>query len=83
MNFELKFETISPPTGGLKTKNMNKKPYQQPVLRAVKIQQTHIICASDVKSLGTNLTGSDAVTYGGSGSGPARARSNSIWDDEE
>jgi len=58
-----------------------KRVYQKPALRAVKIQQTHIICTSL-----NNVTGNAGLNYGGSGSGPARARSNSGWDgwdDEE
>jgi len=60
---------------------MNKKAYQKPALQAVKIQQTSIICTSNsVSSVNSNAD----LNYGGSGSGPARARSHSgiDWDDE-
>ena len=47
-----------------------KRIYQKPVLRVVKIQQTHIICASQV----TSVNGNGDMDFGGGGSGPARAR---------
>ena len=58
-----------------------KRVYQKPVLRVVKIQQTHIICASDpVRSVDGGDTG---IGYGGGGSGPARARQHGgiDWDE--
>ena len=59
---------------------MNKKAYQKPALWVVKIEQAHIICASDVTSVNSNAD----LDYGGGGSGPARARSHGgiDWDDE-
>ena len=63
---------------------MNKKTYQQPQLHIVRIHQAQIICASPVTTVSSNLTGDDAIDYGGGGSGPARARQHSgiDWDDE-
>ena len=57
-----------------------KRVYQKPVLRVVKIQQTHIICASDPV---TSVSGNADVDYGGGGFGPARARQHGGigWDD--
>ena len=56
-----------------------KRVYQRPVLRVVKIHQTHIICASQVNSVSSNAD----VDYGGGGFGPARARQHGgiDWDD--
>jgi hypothetical protein len=41
-----------------------------------------MLCGS-VRSLGTNMTGDDAIDYGGGSNGPARARSHGgiDWDD--
>ncbi|MBQ3789285.1 MAG: hypothetical protein II849_10860 [Bacteroidales bacterium] len=60
---------------------MNKKAYQKPQMQVVKIQQIHIICTSDVHTFSTNLTGDDAINYGGGNTGPARSRSNGEWDE--
>ena len=62
---------------------MNKKTYQQPQLHIVRIHQAQIICASPVTTVSSNLTGDDAIDYGGGGSGPARARSidSDDWDE--
>jgi len=62
---------------------MNKKTYQQPQLHIVRIHQAQIICASPVTTVSSNLTGDDAIDYGGGGSVPARARSyrDIDWDD--
>ena len=61
-----------------------RKMYIQPTMVAVKLQhQTHLMDASQVKSLDTNLTGSDIINYGGAGSVDARTKeSSSIWDEE-
>ena len=63
---------------------MNKKAYQKPALRAVTINIRHqLLSGSPVHNASTNLTGSEAINYGGGGSGTARSRQHSIWDDEE
>ena len=62
-----------------------KKKYMKPTMMVVTLQQQRIICTSnDVSRVSSNLTGDDAIDYGGSGSGPARARQHSgiDWDDE-
>ena len=61
-----------------------KKTYLKPTMMVVRLQQQSIICASPVNRVSTNLDEGDAIGYGGSGSGPARARQHSDagWDDE-
>ncbi len=60
-----------------------KKTYLQPTMMVVTLQQHSIICFSKgVNSVSTNLTGDDAISFGGAGSGPARVKSNTVdWDD--
>ena len=56
----------------------------KPTVNVVWIQhQSHILSGSGLKSTSTNLTGDDAINYGGGGSGSARARQyNGIdWDE--
>ena len=58
-----------------------KKTYFQPTTMVVTLQQQGIICTSnDVSRVSCNTD----IDYGGSGSGPARARQHSgiDWDDE-
>ena len=58
-----------------------KKTYLQPTTMVVTLQQQGIICTSnDVSRVSSNA----GIDYGGSGSGPARARQHSgiDWDDE-
>ena len=59
-----------------------KREYMKPAMRVVRIHQTQMLCGS-VRSLGTNMTGDDAIDYGGGSNGPARARSHGDidWDD--
>ena len=58
-----------------------KKTYLQPTMMVVRLQQQSIICSSPVNRVSTNLTGDDAIGYGGSG--PARVKSNTVdWDDD-
>ena len=57
---------------------MEKKAYENPAMRVVKIQQQHIICGSNpVSSVNSGVTG---IGFGGGGSVPARARQRSVWD---
>lgn len=53
---------------------MTKKTYQNPAMLIVKALQTQMLCGSEVDSVTTNLTGDDAINYGGAGNGPARVR---------
>ena len=57
-----------------------KKTYLKPTIMVVTLQQHRIICTSIVSSVNSNA----GIDYGGSGSGPARARQHSgiDWDDE-
>jgi len=60
---------------------MNKKEYEKPAMRVVKIAMTSIICTSGNV---TDVDGGDTgIGFGGGGSGPAHARSFGGWDDEE
>ena len=56
-----------------------KKIYSKPTMKVVRIQQTHIICASV-----TGTDGNAGLNYGGGGSGPANARQRGgfDWDDD-
>ena len=62
---------------------MNKRTYLQPQLHIVRIHQAQMLCGSQVNSVNSNLTGDDAINYGGGSSGPARARSYGGADWEE
>ena len=58
-----------------------KKTYLQPTTMVVTLQQQGIICTSNDVS---RVSGNTDIGYGGSGSGPARARQHSgiDWDEE-
>lgn len=56
-----------------------KKEYQKPGMYIVVLQNRTMLLAGSVTSTTNNVN----MTYGGSGSGPARARSFDDWDDEE
>ncbi|MBQ4392221.1 MAG: hypothetical protein II826_03815 [Prevotella sp.] len=60
---------------------MKKKTYQQPRLHIVRIHQAQMLCASRVNTVSSNLKGDDAIDFDGGGSGPARGRSSSDWDE--
>ena len=62
---------------------MNKRTYLQPQLHIVRIHLAQMLCGSQVNSVNSNLTGDDAINYGGGSSGPARARSYGGADWEE
>ena len=55
---------------------MNKKAYQQPRLHTVNIEQQPLL----ITSVGGNANLNSSIS---AGSGPARSRSYSDWDDEE
>jgi len=52
-----------------------KRVYQDPALRTMRIEHPRIICVSDI---GSNV----GLKGGGGGHGSARARQQSVWDDE-
>ena len=56
---------------------MNKKAYQQPWLHTVNIEQQPLL---QITSVGGNANLNSSIS---AGSGPARSRSYSDWDDEE
>ena len=59
---------------------MNKKDYEKPAMRVVKIQQqAHLLAGSEVKSVST---GDTSITFGGGGNGGARSRSFGGFDDD-
>ena len=53
-------------------------------MMVVTLQQHSIICTSKVSRVSTNLTGDDAISFGGgSSTQPARVKSNTVdWDDD-
>ena len=62
-----------------------KKTYLQPTMMVVMLQQQSIICTSSpVSRVSTNLTGDDAIGFGGgSSTQSARVKSNTVdWDDD-
>ena len=62
-----------------------KKTYLQPTMMVVTLQQHSIICTSSpVSRVSTNLTGDDAIGFGGgSSTQSARVKSNTVdWDDD-
>ena len=61
-----------------------KKTYLQPTMMVVTLQQQSIICASPASRVSSNLTGDDAIGYGGgSSTQSARVKSNTVdWDDD-
>ena len=56
---------------------MMKQEYQQPTMNVVKLQHHSIICVSLY-----NVDGNAGLNYQGGGSGSARARQHSVWDDD-
>jgi hypothetical protein len=56
-----------------------KRNYQKPTMSVVEIQNCSICDSSNLKSVSSNAS----LTYGGRGSGPARANRRDIWDGDE
>ena len=51
-------------------------------MTVVRLQHHSIICQS-IRGMSSNLSGDDAIGYGGGGSGEVRTKeSGSIWDEE-
>ena len=59
---------------------MNKKEYEKPAVRVVKIAMTSIICTSGDTNVTNVDSGDTGIGFGGGGSGPARARQRGDWD---
>ena len=57
---------------------MNKE-YMKPAMRVVRIQHQCTILSGSITGTDNNAN----LIYGGGGSGPARARSHGVWNDEE
>jgi hypothetical protein len=57
-----------------------KMTYQQPMLRVVKIQATHLICSSGPVQRASSNAGINETVE--AGDGPARVKGYSVWDDE-
>ena len=60
------------------------KVYIAPSSTVVRVHvERQLMQASKVGSVSTNLTGDDAIRYGGGGTGPARVKSNTVdWDND-
>ena len=59
-----------------------KKTYMVPGMAVVKLQHQSIICSS-IHGMSSNLSGDDAINYGGGGSGEVRTKESSgVWDEE-
>lgn len=52
--------------------------YVKPEIKLESVQEENLICVSF-----NNVESNSGVEYGGGGSGPARSRGNSIWDDSQ
>ena len=59
-----------------------KREYMKPAMLVVKLQHRTCLLSNSVASLGTNLTDGDAISYGNGGSGDARVKDYSVWDEE-
>ena len=61
-----------------------KKTYMVPGMTMVKLQHQGLLMQQSVlHGMSSNLSGDDAINYGGGGNGSARTKeSSSIWDDE-
>ena len=60
---------------------MKKKRYQNPSLKIYKMDVATIICTSANEVINTD--GNGGFDYGGGGSGPAHARQNNFWDEDD
>ncbi|MCR5152160.1 MAG: hypothetical protein K6A98_03265 [Prevotella sp.] len=58
-----------------------KKVYVSPVIKTVNACEVELLQGSNrtVK----NVTSNAGITYGGGGSGPARSRDNSFWEEDD
>ena len=60
-----------------------KKEYKRPSMNVLMMEnETELLDASPVQSLGSNLTGDEAIDLAGGGSIDARSREASLWDEE-
>lgn len=63
---------------------MMKQDYLKPTTLVVELRhKTCLLLNNSVQTVSTNLSDGDAdLNYQGGGSGPARARSHGVWDDD-
>ena len=60
-----------------------KKEYKRPSMKVLMMEnETELLDASPVQSLGSNLPGDEAIDLAGGGSIDARSREASLWDEE-
>ena len=57
---------------------MNKKAYQQPMMNVVNLQHISYILSGSVN----RVSGNAGLNYGGGGSGEAKSRQHSVWDND-
>ena len=61
-----------------------KKNYVQPTMQVVELNSKTCLLQSSLTSVSSNLTGDDAISYGGGSTQAARVKSNTVdWDDWE
>ena len=59
------------------------KKYIQPTILVVRLQHQGLLMQQSIHGMSSNLSGDDAIGYGGGGSGEVRTKeSGSIWDEE-
>lgn len=61
-----------------------KRNYIKPTMQVVELSSKTCLLQSSVTSVSSNLTGSDAIEYGGGSNQAARVKGNTVdWDDWE
>ena len=59
------------------------KKYIQPTTTVVRLQHQGLLMQQSVRGMSSNLSGDDALNYGGGGSGEVRTKESSgVWDEE-
>ena len=58
-----------------------KKVYVSPVIKTVNACEVELLQGSNRTV--TKVTGNAGINYGGGGSGPARSRDNSFWEEDD
>ena len=61
-----------------------KREYMKPTMQVVELNSKTCLLQSSLTSVSSNLTGDDAIEYGGGSNQAARVKSNTVdWDDWE